>query len=139
MAPNQILAPGSNSSQSVKELDNTGARSKFEDHSFGGIAVGRDDKTITIVFCNPLTRHSYRSPAFCLDKSRLPVINFPSSTKYDGGLTCGLMHNKTDPVPEPFPPGKRVTIPTLVSLLVKQFSAILSPFLPWSSLQYLQP
>ena len=45
--------------------DNTSSRCKMEDHSFDSIAVGRDDKTKTIVFYNPITRSYYRPPAFC--------------------------------------------------------------------------
>ncbi|KAL7541560.1 hypothetical protein ACHAWF_006964, partial [Thalassiosira exigua] len=80
------------------------------DHSLDGIAVGRDTKTNPIIFYNPITKSYYRPPAFRLDESRLPVMNFPQSIKYQGGLTCGLLRNRTDPVPEPFPPGTRVTI-----------------------------
>jgi hypothetical protein len=90
--------------------DNTTSRSKIEDHSLDGIAIGRDDKTNTIVFYNPITRSYYRPPAFKLDEGRLPVTNFPTSIKYDGGLTCGLYRNRTDPSPEPLPPGTRITI-----------------------------
>eukprot|EP00984_Skeletonema_dohrnii_P029429 scaffold20035_cov83-Skeletonema_dohrnii-CCMP3373.AAC.2 len=35
---------------------------------------------------------------------------YPRHIQYDGGLTCGTVHYATDPVPEPFPPGTRVTI-----------------------------
>ncbi|KAL7538082.1 hypothetical protein ACHAWF_005990, partial [Thalassiosira exigua] len=90
--------------------DGAESRSKIEDHSLDGIAVGRDANTNTIIFYNSLTRSHYRPPAFRLDESRLPVTNFPTSIKYDGGLTCGLMRKRTDPVPEPFPPGTRVNI-----------------------------
>ncbi len=38
------------------------------------------------------------------------MTNFPKSVRYDGGLTCGLYQNKTDPVLEPFPPGTRVSL-----------------------------
>ena len=91
--------------------DNASSRSKMEDHSLDGIAVGRDDKTNTITFYNPITRSYYRPPAFRLDEGRLPITTFPGSIKYDGGLTCGLMRNRSDPIAEPFPPGTRVTIP----------------------------
>ena len=82
----------------------------MEDHSLDGIAVGRDDKTNTIVSYSPVTRSYYRPPAFRLDEHRLPITNFPKHIRYDGGLTCGLMRNNNDPVPEPFPPGTRVTL-----------------------------
>ena len=29
---------------------------------------------------------------------------------FDGGLTCGLLRNNTNPIHEPFPPGNRVSI-----------------------------
>ncbi|KAL7523063.1 hypothetical protein ACHAWF_000973, partial [Thalassiosira exigua] len=87
-----------------------GPTTAFEDHSLDGIAVGRDAKTNTIIFYNPVTRSYYRPQAFRLDEGRLPVTNFPKSIKYDGGLTCGLLRNRTDPVPEPFPPGTRVLL-----------------------------
>ena len=93
-----------------QSVHNDTQRSKIEDHSLDGIAVGRDDTSNTIVFYNPLTRSYYRPPAFRLDEGRLPVTNFPQSVRYDGGLTCGLFRNRTDPSPEPFPPGTRVTI-----------------------------
>ena len=64
----------------------------------------------TIVFYNPITRCYYRPKVFKLDEGRLPVTNFPKHVKYEGGLTCGLFRNRTDPTPEPFPPGTRVSI-----------------------------
>ena len=91
-------------------IDNATSRSKTEDQSLDGIAVGRDDTTNTIIFYNPLTRSYYRPPAFRLDEGRLPVTTYPQSIKYDGGLTCGLYRNRTDPVSEPFPPGTRITL-----------------------------
>ena len=93
-----------------RETDNSTSRSNTEDQALDGIAVGRDDRTNTIVFYNPLTKSYYRPPAFKLDEGRLPVTNFPKSIKYDGGLTCGLFRNRTDPTPEPFPPGTRVNV-----------------------------
>ncbi|KAL7529373.1 hypothetical protein ACHAXR_004647, partial [Thalassiosira sp. AJA248-18] len=92
------------------DTDADGQRSKTQDQSLDGIAVGRDDRSNTIVFYNPLTRSYYRPQNFRLDEHRLPITNFPKSIKFDGGLTCGLLRDKTDPVPEPFPPGTRVTI-----------------------------
>jgi hypothetical protein len=92
-----------------QEKDGSATRSNTEDHSLDGIAVGRDDRTNTIVFYNPLTKSYYRPPAFRLDEGRLPATNFPS-LKYDGGLTCGSYRDRTDPVPKPFPPGTRVSI-----------------------------
>ena len=89
--------------------DNAESRSKSQAQTLDGIAVARDDKTNTITFYNPLTKSYYRPPAFKLDEGRLPVTNFPKSLRFDGGLTCGLLRNKTDPTTEPFPPGTRVT------------------------------
>ncbi|KAL7549847.1 hypothetical protein ACHAWF_013106, partial [Thalassiosira exigua] len=90
--------------------DGDQARSNVEDQSLDGIAVGRDEKSNTIVFYNPITKSYYRPQAFRLDESRLPATTFPTSIRYDGGLTCGLFRNRTDPVPEPFPPGTRVNV-----------------------------
>ena len=81
--------------------DNSVTWSNKEDRSLNGIAVGRDKKTITVLFYNPQTHSYYRPPDFKLDEDRLPVTNFPRHIRCDGGLTCGLMHNRTDPVPEP--------------------------------------
>ena len=95
-----------------QDSDAQGARSNTEDQTLDGIAVGRDDKANTIVFYNPISKKYYRPPSFQLDESRLPVTSFPQHISYDGGLTCGLLRNKTDPVAEPFPPGSRVFIPS---------------------------
>ena len=92
------------------DTDNTIYRSKIEIHSLDSIAVDRDDKTNTITFYNPITHSYYQSPAFKVDAGRLPVTNFPTSIKYDRGLTCGLFHNHTDPSTEPLPPGTKVTL-----------------------------
>ena len=89
--------------------DNKEVRSNTEGQSLDGIPFGRNDRTNTIVFYNPLTRSYYRPPAFRLSEGRFPATNFPS-LKYDGGLTCGLYQDRTDPIPEPFPPGTRVSI-----------------------------
>ncbi|KAL7525486.1 hypothetical protein ACHAWF_001390, partial [Thalassiosira exigua] len=90
--------------------DGDQTRSNVEDQSLDGIAVGRDEKSNTIVFYNPITKSYYRPQAFRLDEGRLPATTFPTSIRYDGGLTCGLFRNRTDPVPEPFPPGTRVNV-----------------------------
>ena len=76
-----------------QSADSDVLRSKVEDHVLDGIAVGRDDKSNTIVFYNPLTRSYYRPQAFRLGEGRLPVTNFPQLIKYDGGLRCGLFRN----------------------------------------------
>ena len=55
------------------------------------------------------TKSYYRPPAFCLDEGRFLATNFPA-LKYDGGLTCRSYRDRTDPIPEPFPPGTRVSI-----------------------------
>ncbi|KAL7525050.1 hypothetical protein ACHAWF_001186 [Thalassiosira exigua] len=84
----------------------------FSDQSLGGIAVGRDDKSNTIIFYNSISKSYYRPQAFRLDETRLPATNFPASIRYDGGLTCGLFRNRNrnDPVPKPFPPRTRVNV-----------------------------
>ena len=93
-----------------QSVQNDTQRSKSEDHSPDGIAVGRDNTSITVVFYNPLTRSYHRPPAFRLDMDHLPVTNFPQSVHYDGSLICGLFCNRTNPSLEPFPPGTRVII-----------------------------
>jgi len=93
-----------------RQEDNTSSRSNTEDQALVGIAIGRDDKTNAVTFYNPITRSYYRPPTFHLDESALPATLFPKHIRYDGGLTSGLLRNRTDPVPEPFPPGTRVTI-----------------------------
>ena len=35
-------------------------------------------------------------------------MDFPKSLRFDGGLTCGLLHNKTDPINELFLSGTRI-------------------------------
>ena len=92
------------------DKDDGELRSKTQNQTLDGIAVGRDDKSNTIVFYNPIHKTYYRPPNFKLDEGRLPIANFPKSISFDGGLTCGLLRNRTDPVPEPFPPGTRVSL-----------------------------
>ena len=45
------------------------------------IAVGRYDRSNSIIFYNPITSSYYRPPDLRLDKSRLPIINFPNSLR----------------------------------------------------------
>ena len=92
------------------DTDNAESHSKLQAHTLGGIAVGRDDRSNSIIFYNPITSSYYRPPDFRINESRLPINNFPNSLRFDGGLTCGLLRNKTDPIHEPFPPGTRVSI-----------------------------
>jgi hypothetical protein len=84
--------------------------SATECHTMDGIAVGRDEKSNTIIFYNPLTKSYYSPPVFKLDTSHLPVMLYPKHIRYDGGFVCGPLRNRTDPVPEPFLPGTRVEI-----------------------------
>ena len=44
--------------------DNAEKQSKTEDQTLDGIVVGRDDKSNTIIFYNPLTRSDYCPPDF---------------------------------------------------------------------------
>ena len=81
--------------------DNKEVRSNTEDQLLEGIAIGRDDRTNTIVFYNPITKSYYCPPAFRLDEGHFPANSFPSM-KYDGGLTYGSYCDHTDPIPEPF-------------------------------------
>ena len=69
--------------------------SKLQAHTLYGIAVGRDDRSNSIIFYNPITSGYYRPPDFRLDESRLPITNFPNSLRFDGGLTCGLLSNNS--------------------------------------------
>ena len=92
------------------DLSSNESRSTSQAQTIAGIAVGRDPTTNTITFYSPVTRQYYRPPAFKLDESRLPVTMFPQHIHYDGGLTCGRLRHNTDPTPEPFPPGTRVTL-----------------------------
>ena len=73
------------------DSDNTEIRSKLQAHTLDVIAVGRDDKSKSIIFYNPITSSYYRPPAFLIDESRLPITKFPNSLHFDGGLTCGLL------------------------------------------------
>ena len=91
-------------------IDNKSSGSKNKDQSIARIAAWQDEKTNTIFFYNVMTRSYYRPPAFRLDKDTLPVILFPKSISYPGGLTCGLMHNYRNPVAEAFPTGTRVNM-----------------------------
>eukprot|EP00804_Cyclotella_cryptica_P030273 CCRYP_019237-RA/>CCRYP_019237-RA protein AED:0.06 eAED:0.03 QI:0/0/0/1/0/0/3/0/1322 len=87
-----------------------GKHSKTQTMSLAGIAVGRDDTSNTILFYNPITRSYYRPQAFTLDETRLPLSQWPGIIIPDGTLTCGLLRHNSDPAPEPFPPGTRVTL-----------------------------
>jgi hypothetical protein len=86
------------------------AASASQAQTMDGIAVGRDDKSNTIVFYNPITRSYYSPPSFKIDPTPLPVTLYPKHIRYDGGFVCGPLLNDSDPVPEPFPPGTRVNL-----------------------------
>ena len=90
--------------------DNGESCSKFQAHTLDGITVGRDDRSHSIIFYNPITSSYYRHPDFRLDESRLLITSFPKSLHFDGVLNCSLLINKTDPIHDPFPPGTRVSI-----------------------------
>lgn len=90
--------------------ENGESKSKSQANSLDGIAVGRDSQTNTVLFYNPVTRQYYRPAVFKLDEGRLPILCFPKSIQFDGGLSCGLVLSNTDPAPEPFPPGTCVTL-----------------------------
>jgi hypothetical protein len=91
-------------------MDSNETKSKMQAQTMDGIAVGRDELSNTILFYNPINKQYYRPPIYKLDEGRLPISTFPKSIRFDGGLTCGLLRHKTDPTPEPFPPGTRVSI-----------------------------
>jgi hypothetical protein len=86
------------------------AASASEAQTKDGIAIGRDEKSNTIVFYNPITRAYYSPPSFKLDPTPLPITLYPKHIRYDGGFMCGPLRNHSDPVPEPFPPGTRVQV-----------------------------
>ena len=92
------------------DTDNAESFSKLQAHTLDGIAVGWYDRSNSISLYNPITSSYYLPPAFKLDESRLPITNFPNSLRFDGGPTCGLLKNNTDPIHEPFPPGTQVSI-----------------------------
>ena len=92
------------------DKDNAKSRSKLQAHTLYGIAVGRDDRPNSKIFYNPITSSYYRPPDFRLDESVLPITNFPNSLRFDGGLTCSLLINKTNLIHEPFTQGTRVSI-----------------------------
>ena len=84
--------------------------SKLQAHTLYVIAVGRNDRPNSTILYNPITSSYYRPPYFRHDESILPITNFKNSLRFDGGLTCSLLRNKTDPIHELFPPGTRVSI-----------------------------
>ena len=94
----------------ARDTDNAESRSKLQAHTPDGIEVGRDDRSNYIIFYNPITSSYYLPPAFRLDESRLPITNSPNYLRFDGGLTCGLLRNKTDPIHDPFSPDTCVSI-----------------------------
>ena len=53
-------------------IDNDSSRSKMEDHSLDGIAVGCDDRTHTITFYSPQTCSYYRPQYSVLMKAAFP-------------------------------------------------------------------
>ena len=47
-----------------------------------------------------------------VDETTPPSTLFSKEKKYDGGMVSGLLRKKSDPSPEPFPTGTRITAPT---------------------------
>ena len=92
------------------DTDNAKIRYKMQAHTLYGIAVGRYDRSISIIFYNPITSIYYHPPALGINESRLPMTNFPNSLRFDCGITCGLLRNKTNPIHDPFPPSTCVSI-----------------------------
>ena len=92
------------------DTDNTKSCSKMQAHTLYGITVGRDDRSNSIIFYNPITSSYYRPKDLKLYESILTITKFPNHLHFDGGLTCGLLIDKTDPINEPFPPVNRVSI-----------------------------
>lgn len=112
------------------DMDNNESRSSSQAQTLDGIAVGRDDRSNTIIFYNPISKSYYRPPAYKLDESRLPITNFPKSIKFDGGLTCGLLRYRSQPIHEPFPPGTRVSIQQQDALVRGTIQNVPLPFTP---------
>ena len=92
------------------DTDNAESRSKLQAHILYVIVVSRDDKSNPITFYNSIASSYYRLLSFQLDESRLPITNFPNFLRFDGGLTCSLLRNNTDPIHETFPTGTRMSI-----------------------------
>ena len=105
------------------------SKTKMQAQTLDGIAVGRDDQTNTIIFYNPLTKQYYRPSIYKLDEVCLPITCFPKSIRFDGGLSCGLLRNRAESVPEPFPPGTRVVLPHKGSSVKGTISNVPLPFL----------
>ena len=89
---------------------NAESRSKLKANTLDRITVGRDYRYNSTIFYKPITSSYYRPSDFRLDESRLPITNLPNSLRFGGGLTCGLIRNKTDPIHESFPSGTCVSI-----------------------------
>jgi hypothetical protein len=109
-------------------MDSTETRSKMQAQTMDGIAVSWDELSNTFLFYNPVNKQYYRPPISKLDESHLPITTFPKSIRFDGGLTCGLLQHKTDPVPEPFPPGTRISITQDGKVLKGTISNVPLPF-----------
>ena len=75
----------------------------MQSHSLYVISVIKGDRFNSIILYNPITSSYCRPPVFRLDESRLPITNFPNFLRFDGGLTCGLLRNNTDPIHKHFP------------------------------------
>jgi transposase InsO family protein len=109
-------------------MESNETKSKMQAQTMDGIAVGRDELSNTILFYNPVNKQYYRPPIYKLDEGRLPISTFPKSIRFDGGLTCGLLRHKTDPTPEPFPPGTRVSITQSDKIIKGTISNVPLPF-----------
>ena len=114
------------------DKDNAKSRSKLQAHTLYDISVGKDYRSNSIIFYNPITYSYYLLQLFRLSESRLPINNFSNKLRFDGGLTCSLLRNNTDPIHEPFPPGTRVSIQhnnTLSCGTIKNIPIPVSPIL----------
>ena len=63
------------------DKDNAESHSKQQSHTLDGISVGRDDRSNSIFLYKPITPSYYRSQAFRIDESRIPITNFPNSLR----------------------------------------------------------
>ena len=95
-----------------KATDKDQDRTSFMSKAMQGIAVGRSTKTNALSVYNPITKQYYEPDTYKFDPSRLPCNEFPSQIHYDGGLYADLYRHSHKNVPEPYPPGMPLKIPS---------------------------
>ena len=90
--------------------DGSTARSSFQAQTLEGIAVGRSTTSNAMIFYNPATCQYYEPDSYKFDHIRLPSTVWPKDIVYDGGIFADLYRGNNPHVPEPFPPGTRVSV-----------------------------